>query len=133
MTDDFAYERDDFAYERKAACRAYTNHSGRAYIPGVVEKMDLDTLLISNYQKVWLTLEDYKKDRCNYDPETNEWLVWLVTERLLEDDIPPIYLDEVEPGVYALVDGSHRLSAHYIAGRKTIMAHMNINRFEEKS
>lgn len=109
---------------QEVAVKAYLEKTGRHYVPGDLVEMPIDALVFTEYQRVWLTLEQYKAERCKYDPETNDWLVYQITETLLESDIPPIYVDILPDGV-AIVDGSHRLTAHLIAGHETVLAHLN--------
>lgn len=112
--------------EQKVAVQAYLQKTGRKYTPGDVARIPIDALIFSEYQgeSIYLSIEDFRARRCIYDPETNSWLEWYVEERLLEDDIPPIYIDILNDGV-ALVDGSHRVTAHLIAGHRYIRAHLN--------
>lgn len=111
--------------QQQTAIAGYTKRTGRVFTPGEIVEVPVDALVFTEHQRVWTTLENYQQERCNYDPETNDWLVWLVTEFLLEPQIPPIYLDILPDGI-ALVDGAHRVTGALIAGRDTVRAHLNL-------
>lgn len=106
------------------AISCYKMNTGRTFVPGEIVEIPIDALVFTEYQKVWTNLQDFEEDRCIYDSETNEWLVDLVTEVLLEPDIPPIYVDVLPDGL-ALVDGVHRTTAAFISNRSTILAQLN--------
>lgn len=110
--------------QQRAAIEAYKKTMGIDFVPGEVVELPIDALVFNSYQPVWTDLESYRKQRCNYDDETNEWLEDMVREYLLEPHIPPIYVDILPDGV-AVVDGVHRVSAHLIAGHTTILAQLN--------
>lgn len=75
------------------------------------ERFPLDALVFAEHQQPWTDLEQYKKDRCKYDRETNEWLVYYVRHMAGNvDNLPPVILDLTDTGV-ALVDGVHRASS----------------------
>lgn len=107
------------------AIHAYEELTGRKYEPGdITVSIPLDALVFADYQQPWTSLEDYKRDRCIYDPETNAWLIAYVTEVLIKPTMPPIFIDILEDGV-ALVDGVHRVTANLIAGKEYIFARLN--------
>ena len=111
--------------QQKLAVEAYEENFGRVFVPDdEVVMIPIDALLFSEYQHVWTDLDEYWQDRCIYDPETNEELIYFVTTLLREDGIPPIYVDILEDGV-ALVDGVHRTTAAFIAGDTHIAANLN--------
>lgn len=116
---------DEFDDYRELAIHNYERKTGRTFIPGDVVEMPIDALVFAEYQKPWVTLEAFAEDRCVYDQETNEWLVYYVTEGLLAPEVPPIYLDILDDGV-ALVDGAHRTAARFIAGLPTISVQLNL-------
>lgn len=110
---------------QEAAVEVYEDRTGRRFVPGQIVELPIDALVFTEHQKVWTTLEDYKKDRCKYDPETNEWLVYFVTDFLRETPrIPLIFVDILDDGV-ALVDGVHRVTSAFIAEQPTILAQLN--------
>jgi hypothetical protein len=106
------------------AIEAYGKKTGRTFTPGEMVTIPIDALVFTEHQRVWKTLEEFKKDRCSFDPETNDWLVYYVTNTLLKADIPPIYVDVLDEGV-AIVDGAHRVSARLIAGDEYVWAQLN--------
>lgn len=110
--------------QQQIAVSEYLLRVGRIFEPGDIVEIPLDAMAFAKYQHPWLTLEDFIEARCNYDPETNEWLVHYVTEQMLDVTMPPVYVDVFTDG-FALVDGAHRVTAHFIAGRETIKAHLN--------
>jgi hypothetical protein len=116
---------DEIEDTRELAIEAYERKTGRAFVPGEVVEIPVDALVFAEYQTTWASLEEFAEDRCRYDRETNEWLVYYVTEALLQPEVPPIYVDVLDEGV-ALVDGAHRTAAHFIAGRTTIPAQLNL-------
>lgn len=111
-------------YQRDVAIRAYENETGRTFVPGEVVEISVDALAFAEYQTPWLDLDSYIDARCIYDPETNGELVWLVTDFFLHTKTPPIFVDILSDGI-ALVDGSHRTTAAFIAGKSTILAQLN--------
>lgn len=112
-------------YNQKVAVEAYREKTGRVYEPGEYVLLPIDALMFSEYQTTpWASLDEFKEKRCNYDQDTNNWLVYYVTEEMLKSDIPLIYVDITETGVN-LVDGVHRVTAHLIAGADSIMAQLN--------
>lgn len=111
-------------YQQEVAISEYLLATGRLFVPGDYEEIPIDALVFARYQTPWTTLEEYQKERCHYDPETNEWLVNYITEELLQPHIPPVYVDITETGLQ-LVDGKHRVTAHLIAGHETILVQLN--------
>lgn len=109
--------------QQQIAVSEYLIRVGRVFEPGDVVEIPVDAFAFAKYQHPWLTLDNYVEDRCNYDPETNEWLVHYVEHEML-DCSTPVYVDIFTEG-FALVDGAHRVTAHFIAGRETIKAHLN--------
>jgi len=109
---------------QEQAIAAYLEKTGRTFVPGAVIPIATDALVFAEYQQPWPTIEKYTEDRCIYDPETNEWLISLVSEVLLDVKIPPIYVDILEDGI-ALVDGCHRVTAHLISGHEVVWAQIN--------
>lgn len=125
MTENDLMEQE-WADGRAFAINAYTEKTGRKYIPSdEITVFHKDELRNTSYQKPYFTLEEFKRDRCKYDEETNDWLVDLVTKILIADDIPPIYLDELPDGTYALPDGSHRLTAIFLSDHVLVKAYLN--------
>lgn len=111
--------------DQQLAVGAYILASKRRYYPThYTVEVAVDKLRDTLYQKAWTTAEEYIKDRCVYDPETNEELLYYVTENWADTEFPPIYIDLLPDGV-ALVDGVHRLTAAFLLGRPTIKAHTN--------
>lgn len=111
-------------YQQMVAVVSYKKTTGQTFTPGEIVEIPIDALMFSVYQKPWATLEMYREVRCIYDPETNEELVYLVTQLLNEPHIPPIYVDVLHDGV-ALVDGVHRVTAAMIAGKTHVLAQLN--------
>ena len=106
------------------AISEYLIKTGRVYEPGDYTHIPIDALMFSDYQVPWKDLDEYKEKRCNYDPETNEWLVHYVTEDLMKVEVPAIYVDITETGVN-IVDGAHRVTAYLIAGQEDVLARLN--------
>lgn len=102
----------------------YALVTGRQYSPGDLVTVPLDALVFSTYQTPWTDLEAYARERCIYDPETNDELIHYVTGNWSLTEPPPIYLDILKDGV-ALVDGLHRATWHFLNGRSTIKAYLN--------
>jgi hypothetical protein len=109
---------------QQVAVEAYLKKTGRTFVPGAIIPIATDALVFAEYQQPWPTLARYQADRCIYDPETNEWLVDLVSKVLLQPTMPAIYVDVLDDGI-ALVDGCHRTTAYLIAGREFIWAQIN--------
>lgn len=108
------------------AIQVYRKRTGRIFVPGEATAIPTDALVFSEYQApyIYTTLDAYKAKRCRYDSETNDWLVWLVTDMLLRPGIPMIYVDILDNG-FALVDGVHRATAHLIAEDEFVWAQLN--------
>lgn len=82
----------------------------------VLLNFPLDILVFAEHQTPWTNLEQYKRDRCTYDSETNDWLVNYVWQMAHDSaKIPPVLLHHTDTGI-ALVDGCHRASALLMFG-----------------
>ena len=110
---------------QRLAIEAYRQQTGRMYVPGEVVEIPTDALVFTEYQHVNKTLEEFKKNRCKFDRETNDWLVHYVTVDMLDPELPPVYVDVLPDGV-ALVDGTHRVAGALITNKPTILAHLNV-------
>jgi len=114
-------------FNQQTAINAYYSKTLRKYVPGEKVLLPTDALVFAEYQQPWKTLEEFKANRCHYDPETNEELIYFVTEALLGNggfEVPPIYVDILYNGI-ALVDGAHRTTACLIAEIPYVPAQLN--------
>lgn len=107
------------------AISSYKQFTKRTYVPGDMVLVPIDALMFATYQTPWPDLDSYVRDRCVYDPETNEELIWYVTENWSDTTPPPIYIDILNDGV-ALVDGLHRTMWYLLNGYLEIPAQLNV-------
>lgn len=105
----FDLDTEPSRYQLKAAVEGYNKYLWNHRV--IRERFPLDALVFAEHQQPWTDLDQYEKDRCKYDEETNAWLLWYVKEMAgNRDNLPPVILDLTATGV-ALVDGVHRASA----------------------
>ena len=81
-----------------------------------IMNLPIDALVFAEHQTPWTSFDQYCKDRCKHDQETNDWLVNYVWQMAHDSyKLPPVLVHLTDTGL-ALVDGCHRTSALLMFG-----------------